>query len=207
MKPYRTLVTVLNALRRNPMRAMLTTLGIVIGISSVIAMMEIGAGSSASLQKSIASMGANVLLIMPGSSSSSGAKQGSGSVATLTPQDCQALAAGCPSLRAVAPVVRSRTQIVYGNRNWVPNQMYGTTPAFLEIRAWARLAAGRAFTDRDVLASNRVCLIGQTTANELFQGLSPIGKEIRVNNVPLCVVGVLARKGANMMGMDQDDIL
>jgi ABC-type antimicrobial peptide transport system permease subunit len=207
MKVYHTVRTAMKALRRNPMRAMLTTLGIVIGISSVIAMMEIGAGSSSSLQKAIASMGANVLMIMPGSSSTSGASQGSGSVATLTPQDCEAMAKGCPSLRAVAPLVRARTQIVYGNRNWVPNQVVGTTPAFLEIRDWTQLSAGQAFTDRDVLASNRVCLLGQTTAKELFQGDSPIGKEIRVNNVPLVVVGVLGRKGANMMGMDQDDIL
>jgi ABC-type antimicrobial peptide transport system permease subunit len=152
-------------------------------------------------------MGANVLLVMPGSTSSSGASQGTGSVATLTPQDCQALAKQCPSLRAAAPVVRARTQIVYGNRNWVPNQMVGTTPAFLEIRNWTRLAEGRAFTDRDVLASNRVCLLGRTIAQELFQGESALGRQIRVNNVPLQVVGVLARKGANMMGMDQDDIL
>ena len=207
MKVYRTIRTALRALRRNPMRAMLTTLGIVIGISSVIAMMEIGQGSSASLQKSIASMGANVLTVMPGSSSTSGASQGSGSVATLTPQDAEALAKGCPSLKAAAPIVRARTQIVYGNRNWVPNQVYGTTPAFLSIRGWTRMAAGQSFTDRDVLTCNRVCLLGQTTAKELFQGKPPIGQEIRVNNVPLRVVGILARKGANMMGMDQDDIL
>jgi ABC-type antimicrobial peptide transport system permease subunit len=207
MKVFRTLKTALRALRRNPMRAMLTTLGIVIGIAAVIAMMEIGQGSSSSLQKSIASMGANVLLVMPGSSSSSGANQGTGSVATLTPQDCEAMAKQCPSLRAVAPVVRARTQIVYGNRNWVPNQMLGTTAAFLEIRDWTRMAQGQCFTDRDVLSSNRVCLLGQTIAKELFQGESAIGKEIRVNNVPLQVVGVLRRKGANMMGMDQDDIL
>ena len=207
MKACRTIRAALRALRRNPMRAMLTTLGIVIGISSVIAMMEIGQGSSASLQKSIASMGANVLMVMPGSSSTSGANQGSGSVATLTPQDAEALAKGCPSLKAVAPIVRARTQIIYGNRNWVPNQVFGTTPTFLAIRGWTRMAAGRAFTDRDVLTCNRVCLLGQTTAKELFQGKPPIGQEIRVNNVPLRVVGILARKGANMMGMDQDDIL
>jgi ABC-type antimicrobial peptide transport system permease subunit len=206
MKVYRTLRTAWKALRRNPMRAVLTTLGIVIGIGAVIAMMEIGAGSSSQLRKSIASMGANVLLVMPGSTTTSGVSQGSGSTVTLTPRDAEVLASECPSLRAVAPTVRARTQIVYGNRNWVPNQMFGTTGAFLDIRDWI-VSEGQPFTDRDVLNANRVCLLGQTIVNELFQGQSAIGKEIRVNNVPLRVVGVLGRKGANMMGMDQDDIL
>ncbi len=207
MKIYRTLKTALKALRRNPMRAALTTLGIVIGIGAVIAMMEIGEGSSSQLRKTIASMGANVLLVMPGSTTSSGVSQGSGSTITLTPRDCEALVTECPSLRAVAPMVRARTQIVYGNRNWVPNQMYGTGPAFLDIRDWTNMSEGEAFSEKDVLNANRVCLLGQTIASELFQGESAIGKEIRVNNVPLRVVGVLGRKGANMMGMDQDDVL
>jgi len=207
MKLRRTMRTALKALRRNPMRAMLTTLGIVIGIAAVIAMMEIGGGSSSQLKKSIASMGANVLLVIPGSTTStSGASQGSGSAVTLTPRDCEVMAAECPSLRAVAPMVRARTQIVYGNRNWVPNQMVGTTAAFLDIREWP-VAEGQAFTDRDVLSSSRVCLLGQTITSELFEGESAVGRVIRVNNVPLRVVGVLARKGAAMMGMDQDDIL
>ncbi len=207
MRLRRTMGTALKALRRNPMRAMLTTLGIVIGIGAVIAMMEIGAGSSSQLKKSIASMGANVLLVIPGSTTStSGVSQGSGSTVTLTPRDCEVMAAECPSLRAVAPTVRARTQIVYGNRNWVPNQMVGSTAEFLEIREWA-IAEGECFSERDVFSSSRVCVVGQTVADELFQGESAIGKEIRVNNVPLQVVGVLARKGAAMMGMDQDDFL
>lgn len=207
MKLYRTIRTALKGLRRNPMRAMLTTLGIVIGIGAVIAMMEIGAGSSQQLRKSIASMGANVLLVMPGSATStSGVNQGSGSTVTLTPYDCEALAAECPSLRAVAPMVRARTQIVYGNRNWVPNQMFGSTADFLDIRGWT-VAEGEVFTDRDVRSSSRVCLLGRTIADELFQSEPALDKVIRVNNVPLRVVGVLGRKGANMMGMDQDDVL
>ncbi len=207
MKAYRALISALISFRRNPLRAALTTLGIVIGISAVIAMMEIGQGASAQLRQSIASMGANVLLVVPGSSTASGVSQGGGSNVTLSPQDCEALAAECPSLRAAAPQVRARTQLVYGSRNWVPAQMSGTTPAFLGIRDWAALAAGEPFSDRDVRNGSRVCLLGQTIVKELFQGEDAIGKVIRANNVPLRVVGVLGKKGANMMGMDQDDVL
>ena len=120
MKIYRTARTAFTALRRNPMRALLTTLGIVIGVGAVIAMMEIGAGSSAAIQKTIASMGANVLLVLPGTAASGGVSFGAGTVTTLTPQDGEAILRDSPSVRNVAPVVRARTQVVYGNRNWVP---------------------------------------------------------------------------------------
>jgi len=206
MKVYRTIRTAMRALRRNPMRALLTTLGIVIGVAAVIAMMEIGAGSSAAVQKSISSMGANVVLVMPGTATSSGISFGSGSVTTLTPDDAAAIQRECPAVKTVAPAVRARVQIVYGNRNWVPSSMYGTTPAFLEVRDWT-IVDGDPFTERDVLNANKVCLIGQTLVRELFDGASPVGKEIRVKNVAFRVVGVLGSKGANMMGMDQDDIL
>jgi ABC-type antimicrobial peptide transport system permease subunit len=207
MKLYRTDRTALKSLRRNPMRAMLTTLGIVIGVGAVIAMMEIGAGSSAALQKTIASMGANVLAVRPGTASSGGVTHGSGSATTLTPEDCEAILRECPSVRNAVPVVRARTQVVYGNLNWVPTFIYGTAPGFLDIRNWGTLALGEPFTDRDVLNANKVCILGQTLVRELFQGESPVGKEIRINNVSFRVVGVLRSKGANMLGMDQDDIL
>ncbi len=207
MKVYRTARTAMTALRRNPMRALLTTLGIVIGVGAVIAMMEIGTGSSAAIRKTIATMGANVLLVVPGTAASGGVSFGAGSVTTLTPQDGEAILRESPAIRNVAPIVRARTQVVCGNRNWVPQQMLGTTPAFLDIRDWTNLAEGDAFTERDVLNANKVCLIGRTLARELFQGESPIGKEIRVKNVSFRVVGVLGAKGANMMGSDQDDIL
>jgi ABC-type antimicrobial peptide transport system permease subunit len=152
-------------------------------------------------------MGANNLLIMPGTASSGGVSFGSGSVITLTPQDAEALLRECPAVDAVAPVVRARTQVVYGNRNWVPMYIYGTTPAFLDVRDWQDLDEGEPFTDRDVLGGTKVCLLGQTLVRELFQGESPVGKEVRVQNVTFRVVGVLTRKGANMMGIDQDDIL
>jgi len=203
----RTLRTALHALRRNVMRAALTTLGIIIGIGAVIAMMEIGGGSSKAIQQTIASMGANTLMILPGAASSGGASFGAGSVVTLTPQDSDAILRECPAVRYAAPVVRARTQVVYGNRNWVPMFIQGTTPQFLSIRDWTDLAEGEMFTDRDVRNSTRVCLIGLTLVRELFGGESPIGKEIRLQNVSFRVIGVLSRKGANMVGMDQDDIV
>ncbi len=206
MAGRRMLPTALNGLRRNILRAALTTLGIMIGVGAVIAMMEIGRGSSVSIQQTIASMGANNLLILPGTAASGGVSFGSGSVRTLTPEDAEAIRSEVSGLRAVAPAVRARTQIVYGNRNWVPSVMYGTTPEFLEAREWG-LGEGEPFTRQDVRNAGKVCLLGQTIVRELFQGESPVGKEIRINNVPFKVVGVLNSKGANMMGMDQDDVL
>jgi ABC-type antimicrobial peptide transport system permease subunit len=206
-KMYRTVRMAILALRRNVMRSVLTTLGIIIGVGAVITMMEIGKGSSTAVKQTIASMGANNLLVMPGTASSGGVSFGSGSVITLTPQDAEALLRECPAVDAVAPVVRCRTQVVYGGRNWVPMYIYGTTPAFLDVRDWADMEEGEPFTDRDVLGGTKVCLLGQTLVRELFGGESPVGKEIRVQNVTFRVVGVLSRKGANMMGLDQDDIL
>jgi ABC-type antimicrobial peptide transport system permease subunit len=206
MTPTRTLKTAFRALRRNMMRAFLTTLGIVIGVGAVIAMMEIGHGSSTAIQKTVASMGAASLMVFPGQASSAGVSFGGGSTMTLTPQDAEAIARECPAVRAVAPIVRSRTQIVYGNRNWVPQNMQGTTPAYLEVREWP-LVDGEAFSDRDVRNASRVCLLGLTLQRELFGEESPVGKEIRVNNVGFKVVGVLGPKGANTWGSDQDDTL
>ncbi|MDD3813176.1 MAG: ABC transporter permease [Desulfocapsaceae bacterium] len=207
MRIYATAGIALKALRRNPMRAMLTTLGIVIGVGAVIAMMEIGAGASTALKKSIASMGANVLVIRPGTASSGGVSFGAGTSTTLTPEDCQAILRECPAIRNGAPMVRARAQVVYGNRNWIPNAIYGTTPAYLDVQDWNILAEGEPFTDRDVLNSNRVCILGQTLARELFEGVSPVGKEIRIQNISFRVIGVLSLKGANMMGHDQDDVI
>ncbi|MGE5259148.1 MAG: ABC transporter permease [Hyphomicrobiales bacterium] len=203
---YRAARTAIKALRRNPMRAMLTTLGIIIGVGSVIAMMEIGAGSSSAIQRSISTMGANVLNLSPGAASSSGVTYGSGSRTTLTPEDSEAILRECPAVRDVAPLVHTRTQVVFGNRNWVPTYIYGTTPSYLDVQNWT-IAKGEPFTDRDVLNANRVCLLGQTLVRELFQGESPVGKKIRIKNVSFRVVGTLRAKGANMMGMDQDDII
>jgi macrolide transport system ATP-binding/permease protein len=198
--------TALNGLRRNYMRAALTALGIIIGVAAVIAMMEIGRGSSTAIQRTIASMGANILLVMPGTASSGGVSFGAGSVKTLTPQDAEAILKDCPAVRAVAPIVRVRTQVVYGNKNWVPVYIYGTTPSYLDVREWP-LAVGEAFSDQDVRNASKVCVLGQRLVRELFQGESPLGKEVRVNNVAFKVIGILTAKGANMVGIDQDDIL
>jgi ABC-type antimicrobial peptide transport system permease subunit len=204
---YRTLKMALHALRRNVMRSALTTLGIIIGVSAVIAMTEIGQGSASAVQKTIKSMGANNLLIQPGTASSGGVSFGSGSVITLTPDDAKAMEKDCPALVSIAPIVRARTQVVYGNRNWVPLYIYGTTPQFVKVREWDDFEEGNNFTDRDVRNQNRVAILGKTLVKELFAGESPLGKEIRVQNVSFKVVGVLSRRGANMMGLDQDDIL
>jgi ABC-type antimicrobial peptide transport system permease subunit len=206
MKAYRSVRTAMRALRRNLMRAMLTTLGIVIGVAAVIAMMEIGEGTSSDLRKKITSMGANVLMIRPGTTMIAGVSAGAGSEITLTPDDCEAIMRECPAVRSAAPSVRARTQIVYENRNWVPFWMFGTSPEFLDVREWP-VEEGDGFTSHDVLNGNRVCLLGRTIADELFEGRSPVGKDIRINNVPFRVVGVLTRKGDNMVGMDQDDVL
>jgi len=198
--------TAVQGLRRNYMRAALTALGIIIGVAAVIAMMEIGHGSSNAIQRTIASMGANILLVMPGTASSGGVSFGAGSVKTLTPQDAEAILKDCPAVRAVAPIVRVRTQVVYSNKNWVPVYIYGTTPAYLDVREWP-LAEGEAFSDQDVRNASKVCVLGQRLVKELFQGESPLGKEVRVNNVAFKVIGTLTTKGANMVGIDQDDIL
>src|SRR3954454_2412592 len=146
---YRTLKMALHALARNVMRSGLTTLGIVIGVAAVIAMTEIGQGTTRAVETTIKSMGANNLLIMPGTATSSGVSLGSGSVVTLTPQDADAISADCPAVLCAAPIVRARTQVVYGNRNWVPVYIYGTTPTFLQVREWEELEQGEAFGERD----------------------------------------------------------
>jgi ABC-type antimicrobial peptide transport system permease subunit len=202
----RTVQVSLRALRRNVMRSLLTCVGIVIGIAAVIAMMEIGNGVSTLNQRAIASLGANNLLVMPGQAASGGVSWGSGSVMTLTPQDCEAIERDATTIRAAAPEVRASGQLVYGNKNWIPMQVTGTTPAWFDVRQWP-IGEGALFTDQDVRNSGKVCVIGQTIQRQLFENEDPIGKDIRLANVTLRVVGVLSRKGASMFGSDQDDLV
>jgi ABC-type antimicrobial peptide transport system permease subunit len=204
-RTIRTMRTALTAVRKNPMRAVLTILGIIIGVAAVIAMMEIGKGSSSSIQKTIANMGANVVLIFPGESSKGGVSLGMGTTVNLTPKDYEAIVRECSAIRSAAPIVRSRAQAIYGSRNWIPGQIIGTTAEFLDVREW-NLAEGEVFGNASVRNMSKVCLIGQTLVRDLFEGKSPIGQEIRLKNVSFKVIGVLAPKGANMGGQDQDDI-
>lgn len=206
MKFHRILLTALRALRRNIARALLTMLGVVIGVAAVIAMMEIGNGSTKALEKVVSSMGANTIIVLPGAAASRGVSFGMGSVNTLTPDDAERIARDCPAVSAVAPLVSARTQVIRGNRNWVPHSIVGTTPEFLKVRSM-RVEEGEPFAERDVRGQTGVCLVGKTIVRELFDGASPVGREIRMQNTLFRVIGVLESKGANMMGTDQDDII
>jgi ABC-type antimicrobial peptide transport system permease subunit len=205
----RTLGMAVKALRRNVMRSLLTTLGIIIGVGAVISVVEIGQGASKAVANTIQAMGADILLVQPGAAASGGATFGSGSAMTLTIDDCNALwdPDRCPAIDAACPIVRVRPQVVYNGKNWVPTYVYGTTPAFLYIRDWTSMSDGFAFTDQDVNSQAEVCVLGQTLVRELFGEENPIGKKVRMQNKPFKVVGVLSPKGANMMGIDQDDIV
>ena len=205
MKIHRTIFNALRAIRRNPMRSLLTTLGVVIGVASVIAMMEIGSGSSSAIRKTIESMGADSLIVLPGNASAGGVSFGAGTVMSLTPSDYEAIMRECSSLRGGTPLVYAGRQLIFGGRNWSCN-IVGAAPSFLDVRNWT-LAEGECFTENDIYNISSVCVVGQTIVRELFLGESPIGKELVAGNVSLKVVGVFAAKGAGMMGEDQDDIV
>jgi macrolide transport system ATP-binding/permease protein len=196
----------LQALARNVMRTVLTMLGVIIGVAAVIAMMEISQGASAAIQITVSNMGANTLMVSPGAIQSGGSRVG-GRAVTLLVEDALAIENECPAVVCAAPVVWGDAQVVYHNRNWIPRYVMGTTPAFLSARNWTEMELGRPFSEREVRAGAKVCLIGQTLVRELFGDEYPIGAEVRVQNVPFKVVGVLRPKGANLLGADQDDIL
>ena len=172
MSILNTIIVAMRALLRNPTRALLTTLGIVIGIAAVITMMEIGRGSSQSIKSSIEKMGANTILILPGASRRGGVNQGSGSRMSLTPEDCEAILNDCVSVGTAVPVVRANGyQVVAGNQNYMPNQITGSAPDFLTIRNW-EIEEGRNFTEREVDRRSRVCLVGSTIVREVFGGIA-----------------------------------
>jgi len=204
MKKFRTVKSALIAICRNPTRTFLTTLGIVIGIAAVIALMEIGSGAQQMLKESVAKMGVNTINIMPGDVTRGGVSTGSGSRASLTTKDVDAIRKNCDKVSAVTPILSVRGQLIYGGTNWSPYRITGGNEEFLKISNW-EISEGEAFTAREVKRGAKVCIIGSTVARQLFNGQNPVGKDIRIQSVIFRVVGVLKTKGANMMGMDQDD--
>ena len=194
------------ALMRNKTRALLTMLGIIIGIGSVIAMVSIGQSSTANITDEISSMGSNTIMVMRASQSQGGVNIGSGNVQTLRDSDAEAIVAGSPNVTAATPVVSSSQQLVYGSKNW-PGSITGGNERYLEINK-LKIAHGSSITAADVRSSAKVCVIGQTVADNLFgEGEEPLGKVVRMGKIPVKVVGVLESKGQNMMGMDQDDVV
>lgn len=193
----------LRALRANKMRSGLTMLGIIIGVGAVIVMLAVGSGASRRISQQIASMGSNLIIIMPGSSTAGGLRMGAGTQSTLTLSDAEAVARECTAVADVAPMHTGAAQIVYGNQNWATG-IEGSGPGILNVRDWT-LAAGRPFTDQDVRSATKVCLLGRTVADNLFGSADPLGQIIRIKKIPFVVIGVLAPKGQSMMGQDQDD--
>jgi putative ABC transport system permease protein len=193
------------ALRVNKLRSGLTMLGIIIGVAAVIAMVAVGSGATARIQEQIQSIGSNMIMVIPGSITSSGIRLGAGNAVTLTQDDAKAIAAECPAVAAVAPVSRGGAQVVYGNNNWATS-IQGTTPDYLAIRD-NQIAEGQSFTQQDVDSDAKVAVLGKTVVDNLFGGSDPIGQVIRVKNVPFTVVGTLAPKGQSPMGQDQDDVI
>jgi len=195
----------LRALARNKMRSILTMLGIIIGVGSVIAMVGIGQGASKSIQDQIANLGNNMLIVQSGSANTGGLRGGAGSTNTLTADDVDAIQRDCPSVQAASPSVRANGQLIFGNQNWSPSSgISGVNEKFPQIRAWP-VATGEFFSEADVRGATRVAVLGKTVVDNLFAGGDPICQMLRVRNLPFKVVGVLSIKGQNQFGQDQDD--
>jgi len=195
----------LHGFSRHRMRALLTALGIIIGVGAFITMVALGRGASAKVSDQIASMGANMLVASGGSSRLGGVRGGTGSSPSLTDDDVEAIARSCPAVKWVSPMVTTQAQAIWGGANWATS-ITGTTPEYLDIRAWS-VSSGSFFTPRDVLTSAKVCVLGQTVVDELFGDEDPVGQFVRIRALSCQVLGVLAKKGQNQMGQDQDDVV
>lgn len=193
------------ALEVNKVRSSLTMLGIVIGVAAVIATVAVGSGATQRVEQQIASIGSNLVIIIPGSLTASGLRMGTGNAVTLSETDAKELVAQCPNIAVAAPAVRGSAQVVYGDNNW-GTFILGTTPSYLTIRDLS-VASGAAFSARDIDSANKVALLGTTVATNLFSGADPVGQTIRIKHVPFTVAGVLERKGQSPTGQDQDDII
>lgn len=196
----------IRAIAANKMRSFLTTLGIIIGIAAVITMLAIGQGSKASIKANIAEMGSNMIMISPGADMRGGVRQDASSMETLKQADYQSIKDECNYISAISPTVNSSGQWIYGNNN-TQSSIYGVNQDYLSIRQ-LKVADGEMFTDTDIKAASKVCILGQTVVDYLFpDGSDPIGKVVRFNSIPFRVIGVLKKKGYNSMGMDQDDLV
>lgn len=194
-----------HALRRNKMRSVLTALGIIIGVGAVIAMVGIGNGAKAQVEAQIASLGENVILIFSGSTTSSGIRTGWGGAGTLKIEDAEAIRREVPGVIGVSEEVVSTTQVAAGNQNWF-TRIYGESADYFDIRQWP-LADGAPFTAQDVRSANKVCVVGRTTATQIYGNENSIGQILRIKNVPFTITGVLTPKGLSPQGVDQDDIV
>src|SRR4051812_21821485 len=205
MRVASTFKIAVRALRRNKLRSGLTALGIIIGVAAVIAMVGIGNGAKAQVEAQIASLGENVILIFSGSTTASGIRTGWGGAGTLKIEDADAIRREVPGILNVSEEVVSNSQIASGNQNWF-TRIYGESAEYLDIRQWP-LADGAPFTDQDVRSANKVCVIGATTATQIYGNEDPIGQILRIKNVPFTVTGILTAKGLSAQGVDQDDIV
>ncbi len=200
-----TLRVALNALRVNLLRSVLTMLGIIIGVAAVITMLAVGSGAEARIKDQIKSLGSNLMIITAGARTANGARIGTGITPDLTEDDAAAIAREVPEVEAVAPTYRGSAQVVFGNANWA-TQVFGITPDYFTVRNWT-LESGRMFEPAEMSGAGKVAMIGQTVARELFGDADPMDQTIRIKNVPVTIVGVLGRKGQNMTGNDQDDVI
>jgi putative ABC transport system permease protein len=200
-----TLKIAARALRRNKLRTLLTMLGMIIGVSAVIAMVGIGNGAKSQIESNIASMGQNVVPVFSGSFSRGGVRSGWGGAGTLTLEDSEAIKREVPGVVAISPEIRTRAQIAAGNQNW-NTSIQGEAPDYFDIRQWP-ITEGAPFTDQDVRSANKVAVIGKTIADQLFPGEDPVGQVVRIKNVPFVVVGMLSPKGLSVQGQDQDDLI
>ncbi len=193
------------ALRVNKLRSILTMLGIIMGVAAVIAMISVGSGAQARIAEQIRSLGASMLVVLSGSSTSGGVRLGAGSQLTITEEDAWAIKREIPSVEAAAPTMRGSAQVVWGNLNW-STQIQGTTPEFFEARDWP-VVAGQAFAQEAVDGATKVAVLGETVARNLFADSDPVGQVIRIKKVPFTVVGILGKKGQTTWGQDQDDVI
>ena len=204
MGPFKILSIAIRALAKNKMRALLTILGVVIGIAAVTTMVSIGQSASALVQGELESFGTNVMIIFPGENKKGGVR--SGRVNTLTSDDARAISDECRNVFAASPLVGTGGQVVFGNLNIRPNEMFGVGPDYLKVRNWP-IEYGSFFDQSQIDKAEKVCVIGHTLVNKLFQTSDPLDETVRINNKPFRVVGVLEKKGANMMGEDQDSVI